>query len=131
MRKYTVITLRTEDDLDRLIDEVGYVTGLCEICRKGDGLSEMKGEYLLYEAGKTEDNPNAKGLRFQTDPKIKDCVSDFQAYSNRLSKTRVNLQRKGSVTVINAYTPTSSAEDEKAEQSYNDIEETIAESVSK
>ena len=35
----------------------------------------------------------------------------------------VNLQGKDSVTVINAYAPTSSAEDEKVKQFYDDIEE--------
>ena len=43
----------------------------------------------------------------------------------------VNIQGKDSVTVINAYTPTFSAEDEKVEQFYNDIERAMAYSDSK
>ena len=43
----------------------------------------------------------------------------------------INLQGKHSVTVINAYAPTSSAEDEKMEQIYDDIERAMADSDSK
>ena len=39
---------------------------------------------------------------------------------------KVNLQRIDLVTVINAYTPTSSVEDEKVKQFYDDIERTRA-----
>ena len=42
-------TLRTEDNLARLIDEVDQikldVIGLCETYRKGEGSSEIKGGY--------------------------------------------------------------------------------------
>ena len=44
---------------------------------------------------------------------------------------KVNLHRKDSVTVINVYAPTSSAEDEKVEQFYDDVERAIADSDSK
>ena len=43
----------------------------------------------------------------------------------------INLHGKDSVTVINAYAPTSSAEDEKVEQFYDDIERAMADSDSK
>ena len=43
----------------------------------------------------------------------------------------INRQGKDSVTVINAYAPTSSAEDENMEQFYDDIEIAMADSDSK
>ena len=46
-------------------------------------------------------------------------------------KMEVNLQGKESVSVINAYAPTSSAEDEKVEQVYDDIEIAMVDSDSK
>ena len=49
-------------------------------------------------------------------PKIKDSVTDLNTYTNRLIKMNINLQGKDSVTVIIAYAPTSSAEDEQAEK---------------
>ena len=36
--------------------------------RKGEGLSEIRGGHWMYEIGKTEDNPDAKGLAFLTHP---------------------------------------------------------------
>ena len=48
----------------------------------------------MYGISKTEDNPKAKGLAFLIHPKIKDCVTDFKRYSNRVIKTEVNLRRK-------------------------------------
>ena len=63
---YNVGTLRTGDDLDRLIDEVEQIKwdiiGLCETYRIGGGLSEIRAGYWMYEIGKTEDNPDAKEL---------------------------------------------------------------------
>ena len=43
----------------------------------------------------------------------------------------VNLQGKYSVTMINAYAPTYSAEDGKVEQFYDDIERAMAHNDSK
>ena len=43
----------------------------------------------------------------------------------------VNLRGKDSVTVMNAYAPTSSAEDEKVELFYDNIERAMADSDSK
>ena len=82
MRIHNVRTLRTEDDPDRLTDEVDQIkwgiTGLCETYRKGEGgLSEIRGGYWTYEIGKTENKPDAKGLAFLIYPKIKDSVTDF------------------------------------------------------
>ena len=85
----------------------------------------------MYEIGKTEDNPDAKGLGFLTQPTIKDCVTDFKTYSNRVIKMKVHLQGNDSVTVINAYAPTSCVEDEKVEHLYDDIKRAIADSDSK
>ena len=44
---------------------------------------------------------------------------------------KVNLLGKGSITAINAYAPASSAEGEKVEQFYDDIERATADSHSK
>ena len=84
MCTYNVRTLRTEDDLDRLIDEAEQIKwdiiGLCETYRKGEGLLEIRSGYWMYEIGKTEDNPSAKGLALLIHPKIRDCVSDFKTF---------------------------------------------------
>ena len=53
----------------------------------------------MYEIGKTEDNPDVKGLAFLIHSKINDCVTDFKTYSNRVIKMEVNLLGKDSATV--------------------------------
>ena len=93
---YNVRNLRTEDDIDRLIDEVEQskwdIIGLFETYRKGEGLSEIRRGYWMYEKGKTEDNPDTKGLVFLIHHKIKDCVTDFKTHSNRMIKMEINIQ---------------------------------------
>ena len=76
----------------------------------------------MCETCKTEDNPEAKGSAFTVHHNIKECVTDFRTSSNRIIKTKLNLQGKDSVTVINTYGPTSSAEGENVEQFTDDIE---------
>ena len=99
---YNVRTLRTEDDFDRLIGEVEQIkwdiSGLCETYRKGEELSEIRAGNWMYEIGKTEDNPDAKGLAFLIHPNIKDCVTDFKTYSNRVIKMEINIQGKDLVS---------------------------------
>ena len=64
-------------------------------------------------------------------PEIKDCVSDFRTYTNRIIKMKINPQGKHPVTVINAFAPIPGAEDEKVEQFYDDNERAMADSDSK
>ena len=95
---YNLRILRTEDGLDRLIDEIEQIRkdilGLCETYRKGEGLSEIRAVYRMYEIGKTEDNPDEIGLTIQMHAKIKDCAANFKTYSNRVIKMEVNQHEK-------------------------------------
>ena len=63
---YNTRTLRTDDDTSRLVEELGnikwHVVGFCATKRRGEGFRELSGGTWMYEAGKTEENPNAKGL---------------------------------------------------------------------
>ena len=81
---YNVRTLRKEDELGRLTDEVEDIKwdiiGLCETYRKGEGLSEIRAGYWMYEIGKTEDSPDTKGLAFLIHSKFKDCVIDCKTF---------------------------------------------------
>ena len=75
MYTHYIRTVHIEDDPDRLTDEFDQikwdVIGLCETCRKWEGLSEIKGGCWVYEIGITEDNHDTKGLAFQYIKKIK------------------------------------------------------------
>ena len=52
---YNTRTLRTEDDTNRLVEELGnikwHVVGLCETKRRGEGLRELSGGSWMYETG--------------------------------------------------------------------------------
>ena len=54
----------------------------------------------MCEIGKTDDNPDAKGLAILIHPKVKDCVTDFKTYSNSVMKMKVNLQGKDSTVML-------------------------------
>ena len=70
-------------------------------------------------------------MAFLIHPKINDFVTYFKTYSKRVVKMKINLHGKDSVTVINAYAPTSSEMDEKEEQVYDDIGRAMVDSDSK
>ena len=52
---YNIRTLRTGDDTNRLVEELGnikwHVVGLCETKRRGKGLRELSGGSWMYETG--------------------------------------------------------------------------------
>ena len=77
-------------------------------------MSEVREGYWMFEIGKTEDNAGTKGLAFLVHPKIKMLLLILRR-SNRSINMELNLQEKDSVTVMNAYAPASSTEDEKVE----------------
>ena len=46
----------------------------------GEGLSTIEKGHYLYEVGKTEDYPNAKGVALLVNAKIKDCISNTKIF---------------------------------------------------
>ena len=46
--------------------------------KRCDEIEELKGGAWLYNYGKTEDNPEAKGVGFLIHPKFKDYVEDIK-----------------------------------------------------
>ena len=108
---YNVRSLRTKDDLDRVIRLNGMPLAYVKLAeRGGGGLSGIRGGYWMCGIGKTEDNPDAKGLSFLAHSKMKDCVTDFKTYSDRVTEMKKkNLRGKESFTIRNAYAPTSTA----------------------
>ena len=76
---YNILTLRTDDDTSRPVKEFGnlkwHVVGLCETQRSGKGLGKLSGGSWMYVAGgKTEENPNTKGLALIINKKFTDYV---------------------------------------------------------
>ena len=94
MCTYKVRTLQEEDDLDRLIDGVYQitrdVTGLRETYRRKGGVeggwgggrgSQKVTACMKYSK---QEMTTTKGFALLIHPKIKDCVTDFETYSNRV-----------------------------------------------
>ena len=94
-------------------------------------MPELEKDTGFTKTGKTEDSRDAKGLAFLLRPTFKDGVTEIKTYSNRVIKTEIYLQGIESVIVVNANSPTSSAEDERVKQLYDDIERAMADSDSK
>ena len=128
---YNVRTLSTNDDLDNLMEELGKIewdiVGICETYRKGEGLSIITNGHYIYEIGKTEEHPDAKGVALLINTKIKDYISNTKIYSDRVIKLNLNLIGQEHITIIMAYAPTSSATDEEIETFYENIEQAFKE----
>ena len=107
---YNTRTLRTDNDTSRLVEELDntkwHVVGLCETKRRGEGLRELSGGSWMYETGKTEENPNAKGLVLLINKNFTDYVENFENHSDRIILCKIKLHRKTSLQIIQVYAPT-------------------------
>ena len=91
---YLVRTLRTDDDLNRLVESTSEfswdIIGLCETKGKG-GLWELKNGHWIFEAGKTEQDRNAKGLAALVNRRIRAFVKNFNRHSDSVVSMELNL----------------------------------------
>ena len=91
-------TLRTGDNTNRLVEELvnikWHVVGLYETKRRGEGLRELSGGSWMYEAGKTEENPNTKGLALIINKYFTDYVLKIEKHSDRIISSKIKLHVK-------------------------------------
>ena len=85
---YNTRTLRTTDDTNRLIEELGnikwHVVGIRETQIRREGLREFSVGSWMYEAGKTEENQMQKGLALLINKNFSDYVVKFEKHSDRI-----------------------------------------------
>ena len=127
---YNTRTLRTEDDTNRLVEELGnikwHVVGLCETKRRGEGLRELSGGSWIYETGKTEESPNAKGLALTPNKqKLHWLCRKLWKNSDRIISCKIKLHGKTSLQIIQVYAPTCDHDSETAELFYEELEKAI------
>ena len=126
---YNTRTLRTEDDTSRLVEELGnikwHVVGLCETKRRREGLRELSRGSWMYETGKTEENPNAKGLALLINKNFTDYVENFEKLSDRIISCKIKLHGKTSLQIIQVYAPTCDHDNETVELFYEELEKVI------
>ncbi|KAK3718941.1 hypothetical protein RRG08_009454 [Elysia crispata] len=93
---YNTRTLALQDDLDHLQEKLEdfkwNVIGLCETKRKGEGLMELSDGTWIYDAGKTEESPETKGMAFLVRKNFKDYIEGFCKHSDRVISCKVKLQ---------------------------------------
>ena len=79
----------------------------------------------MYEAGKTEENPNANWLALITNTNFTDYVEKFEKYSDRITSSKIKLKGKTAVQIIQVYAPTNNHDDETAEMFYEELEKAM------
>ncbi|GFR96171.1 craniofacial development protein 2 [Elysia marginata] len=125
---YNTRTLALQEELEQLQDQLKNfkwdIIGLCETKRKGEGLVELKDGSWLYEAGKTEESPETKGLAFLVHKNIKDYIEDFCKHSDRIISCKIKLQKE-SLQIIEIYAPTTDYDDTDIEIFYEELENSI------
>ena len=125
---YNTRTMSHQDDLDRLLDQLNdidwNVVGLCETKKRGEGLTELPCGTWMFDVGKTEDRPHAKGLAFLVNKSFKDFIVSFHAHSDRIISCILNLKNE-TLQIVQVYAPTTDYDDETIEKFYDDLEEAI------
>ena len=66
---------------------------LCETKKRGEGLTELLCGSWMFDVGKTEERPDAKGLAFLVNKSFKDFIVGFHAHSDRIISCILNLNR--------------------------------------
>ena len=101
------------------------MVGLCETKRRGEGLRELSGGSWMYETGKTEESPNAKGLALLINKNFTDYVENFEKHSDRIISCKIKLHGKTSLQIIQVYAPTCDHDSETVELFYEELEKAI------
>ena len=110
------------------------MVGLCETKRRGEGLRELSGGRAGWgggggggvmdenEAGKTEENQNAKGLALLMNKNFTDYVDKFEKHSDRIISCKIKQHGKTSPQIIQIYAPTCDHDNETLELFYEELE---------
>ena len=76
----------------------------------------------MYETGKTEESPNAKGLALQINKNFTDYVESFEKHSDRIISCKIKQHGKTSLQIIQVYAPTYDHDNETVELFYEELE---------
>ena len=79
----------------------------------------------MYEAGKTEENPNAKGLALLMNKKFTDYVEKFKKHSDRIISCKIKLHGKTPLQIIQVYAPTCDHDNKTVELFYEELEKAM------
>ena len=116
------------------------MVGLCERKRRGERLRELSGRgrvggggggggSWMYETGKREESPNAKGLALLINKNFTDYVEKFEKHSDRIISCKIKLHGRTSLQIIQFYAPTCDHDNETVEQFYEELEKAMDKKV--
>ena len=88
----------------------------------GEGGGRGGGVMDENEAGKTEENQNAKGLALLMNKNFTDYVDKFEKHSDRIISCKIKLHGKTSPQIIQIYAPTCDHDNETLELFYEELE---------
>ena len=78
----------------------------------------------MYEAAKTEDEKNRKGMALLVHKDFKDYIESFQIHSDRIISCKIRLHGE-SLQIIQVYAPTKDYEDTDVEKFYEDLDNAV------
>ena len=85
----------------------------------------MKDGSWIFECGRSEDRPEAKGIAILINKKLKDFVSKFEVLSDRVISCNVNVDNNKTLKTIQVYAPTSTANEEVIDKLYETVDRAI------
>ena len=121
---YNVRTLKSEEDLDTLLEEVDNIKwdiiGLAETRRKPNLIKLPQCGHTLFTTSATR---GYNGVGFLVNKKIENNVLEYKEISDRIAYIKLQINRQHTMKIIQVYAPTTSHPDEVVEDLYNDIDE--------
>ena len=85
----------------------------------------MKDGSWIFECGRSEVRPEAKGIAILINKKFKDFVSKFEVLSDRVISCNVNVENNKTLKITQVYAPTSTADEEEIDKLYETIDRAI------
>ncbi|PIK42832.1 hypothetical protein BSL78_20302 [Apostichopus japonicus] len=125
---YNVRTLRTEEDLEALLDEIvnikWHIIGLAETRRPGNLIKTPQGGHTLFTTSATSRSCNGVGFLVHKD--IAQNISEYKEISDRIATLKLQINKKHTLRVIQVYAPTSSHDEIEVEDFYNDLDQIMS-----
>ncbi|XP_071836918.1 craniofacial development protein 2-like [Apostichopus japonicus] len=125
---YNVRTLRREEVLDTLLEEVEsikwHIIGLAETGRPSDLIKLTNCGHTLFTTSATSRGCN--GVGFLVNKIIEGNTLDYKEVSYRIVYLRLQISKQHTLKVIQVYAPTSSHGDYKIEGLYKNVDDMMA-----
>lgn len=121
---YNTRTLRTREHLEEFEEELSHIKwdiiGVCETRLPGERCTTLQTGHTLYQ-NNAEERDYIGGVAIIINKNFKHNVIKYQAISERVIYITIKLNKRYHLQIIQAYAPTSKAEEEEIERFYEDL----------